>query len=459
MHRNLSLKGKVLLVNALMASILQYPSSAVSTPVRVLVEYKKIILDFFWNYKWSKVAYNLLIQDIGEGGIKFPDITTRIKTSHLYWIKYLWAKPESLMALVIRHLVGYDDVHQLIESNLDQSSKIPSSYPFIKAIMSTWNKLHSTELKKEEEVQEQAIWSNRHILVQREPVRWQRWKNVGICHINDLIHDALPRFLSHTELGEKFGIAISFLELLQIRTAIPCRWKRLIQSPAKNELQISPSILTQQGDRTAIVGTSTKKIYYTLVRFLKPAITSQGRWNELFPKDEHNANEYWADIYKTPYKAIRDTKLQAFAYRLIHRFIPCNRYLCNIRIRTDDTCSFCQAVDTIQHFLFECQMVQAFWSKIVAWFDREVDLDINVTMKDFLFGVSDTQPNAKVMNFVLIFTKFFIYRQKLFHRGSLEMLHFLREFRTRLQVEKYLTTLEGKQQQFRRWNGIYSALG
>lgn len=148
MHRNLSLKGKVLLVNALMASILQYPSSAVSTPVRVLVEYKKIILDFFWNYKWSKVAYNLLIQDIGEGGIKFPDITTRIKTSHLYWIKYLWAKPESLMALVIRHLVGYDDVHQLIESNLDQSSKIPSSYPFIKAIMSTWNKLHSTELKR-----------------------------------------------------------------------------------------------------------------------------------------------------------------------------------------------------------------------------------------------------------------------------------------------------------------------
>lgn len=63
-NRNLSLKGKIVLITSLLISILQYPCSCTSTPKRVCV---KILTDFIWNAGKSKIAYNLLVQDIPEG--------------------------------------------------------------------------------------------------------------------------------------------------------------------------------------------------------------------------------------------------------------------------------------------------------------------------------------------------------------------------------------------------------
>lgn len=118
-NRSLSLKGKVILTRSLLSSLLQYPCSNTTTPTRVIVEYKKIITDFFWNNKRAKVAYNVLIQDIEEGGLKLPDLMTRIRTSHLYWIRYLWNNPDSFMAHVAKTSLRCDNIQHLIICKAD----------------------------------------------------------------------------------------------------------------------------------------------------------------------------------------------------------------------------------------------------------------------------------------------------------------------------------------------------
>lgn len=169
--------------------------------------------------------------------------------------------------------------------------------------------------------------------------------------------------------------------------------------------------------------------------------------------------DHWAKIYKLPYKVARDTKLQAFHFRVVHRFLLCNKFLHNIRIRRDDSCTFCHEPDTIEHFLYHCSIVNHFWSDVTEWFNREADIQLNISVRAFLFGVPSTTPHAKVINFLVLFAKFFIYRQKLYHQGSLSLIHLLRELRLRLQVEKHLTTLEGKTKNFRKWQRIYNAMG
>lgn len=447
LNRNLSMKGKVILISALMSSILQYPCSTTATPTRVLVEYKKIVTDFFWNNKRGKVAYNLLLQDIADGGIKLPDLPTRIATTHLYWIKHIWEKPLSIMALVFTESVGHADAQTALEARMEVASRIHHSHTFLRAIMNTWQRLQTKEPNNEEEALHQVLWDNRFILIQRQPAIWKHWREAGIKYINDLLHDTLPRFLSHSELTQKSGVTISFLDLLQIHSAIPCFWKRLIIGPAKEHRLNKPAITTAEGQALTIIGKPTKLLYYTLIKLLKPAITSQARWNELFPVGEDKRNEYWSEIYRMPYKTARDTKLQAFFFRLTHRFVPCNRYLKNIRIKTDDKCTFCTSVDTIDHFLFSCPIVQQFWTQVTAWLEREADVQLSVSLRTFLFGVPDSSPNARMINFILLFVKFFIYRQKLFHEGSLVIVHFLKELRLRLQVEKHLNFLENKSHQ------------
>lgn len=56
-------------------------------PSKAQVEYKKIVTDFFWNSKRNKVSYNLIIQNIEDGGLNLADIKTRITTIHLTLIK------------------------------------------------------------------------------------------------------------------------------------------------------------------------------------------------------------------------------------------------------------------------------------------------------------------------------------------------------------------------------------
>lgn len=206
---------------------------------------------------------------------------------------------------------------------------------------------------------------------------------------------------------------------------------------------------------------TTRLIYYTLVKLVKPSVTSQTWWNEVFPINAEDQQEYWASVYRNPYKAARDTKLQAFHFRIVHRFLPCNKFLKNknIHINRDDRCSFCPASDTLEHFMFYCPMVVAFRGEVTSWFSREADIHINVSLRAFLFGIPDSTPHAKFINFTLLFIKFFIYHLKLFHQGSMNIIHFLRDFRARLQMEKYLTRIEQKQHKFIKWQRIYDALG
>lgn len=348
MNRSLSMKGKALLIASLMSSILQYPCSNSFTPVRVIEEYKQIINNFFWNNKRGKVAYDLLIQNLADGGIKLPDLKHRVKTTHLYWIRQLWLHPDSVMATFLAHQLVCDNIFDVIHAKTNLAARLHKDHAFIGAVMKTWHSLHTKEPRNEDEILQERLWENDHILIQ---------------------------------------------------------------------------------------------------------------WNEIFPIQDQDREDYWRMIYLKPYKAARDTKLQAFHFRLVHRFVPCNRFLKNIRIKRDDTCSFCPRVDTLEHFLFECPVFQVFWKRVVAWFDSETDLQLNLSLRAFLFGVPDAAPQSKVINFVLLFIKFFTYRQKLFHQGSLTLIQLLQELKLRLSVEKYLNTLENKPTKFNKWIRIYMALG
>lgn len=442
MNRTLSLKG------SLMSSILQYPCSNTATPTRVLVEFKKIITDFFWNDKRGKVAYNVLIQDIPGGGIKLPDLMTRLKTSHLYWIRYLWDNPDSIMAAQIKDALNSNDIHYLLTCKTELAHKLHPSNSFLRDILSTWVSLHIKEPREEADIQKEMIWDNNFILIKQKPFAW---RNAGIIRINDLLHEHRQHFLSHTELQQKYGVNITFLELLQLRSAIPCSWKRKLTSVAQQELVDRPAFYTEEGKPVSVTGKSLKSIYYLLVKFIKLAITAQLRWNDIFPVHKTDPQAHWSNIYKPPYKAACDTKLQAFQFRVLHRLVPCNKFLRNIGIKREDTCSYCQEIDTIKHFLFACPIVKTFWEGVVAWFNREADVQLDLPIQAFLFGVPETAHQARIINFVLLFSKFFIYRQKLFHQGHLDLIPFLHELRTRLQVEKYLTTLENKKHLFHKW--------
>ncbi len=80
-------KGKITVINNLALLPLLYVASVMHTPDIVFKEIKAIIHDFILDGKPSRIAYEVLIQSIGNGGLKLMDIETKVKSLKAVWVK------------------------------------------------------------------------------------------------------------------------------------------------------------------------------------------------------------------------------------------------------------------------------------------------------------------------------------------------------------------------------------
>ncbi len=73
-------------------SPLIYLSCVIDTPDIDIKEVDNIITEFLWKGKLHKIAKNVIIQGIGDGGLKFPGFQSKVKSVKLLWVKRLISK-------------------------------------------------------------------------------------------------------------------------------------------------------------------------------------------------------------------------------------------------------------------------------------------------------------------------------------------------------------------------------
>ena len=74
---------------------------------------------------------------------------------------------------------------------------------------------------------------------------------------------------------------------------------------------------------------------------------------------------------------------------------------------------FCEKeLETIAHLFFHCTKVSMFWDdlKVVL---NSVNIAIRLDIKNVLFGILDTDNLSILVNYILLESKYFIYRCKL----------------------------------------------
>lgn len=76
-----------------------------------------------------------------------------------------------------------------------------------------------------------------------------------------------------------------------------------------------------------------------------------------------------------------------------------------------------------------------------------------------IFGLPKECHKSKVINFILIHVRFYIYRQKLYHEGKLDLTQWLTEFKVKLMMEQWISRRIGKPAAFQCWRAILNELG
>ncbi len=210
-QRNLSIKGKITVVNCLALAPLIYLSSVKDTPLKVFQEVKKIILKFIWNDGTPKIAYDILCQDIKHGGLKLCNYEVKVKALLLSWVTRLTNQSEARWKKV-PELLFKQDLRKMFETKgakLAHNADIPAFYL---NIYNNWSEIHTIEPGNMYEIQNETLWNNKFITIKGKSIHWTEWSKNNVNKIRDLVNSK-GEFLSHLEIQKQFKIKCNFLQI------------------------------------------------------------------------------------------------------------------------------------------------------------------------------------------------------------------------------------------------------
>ena len=192
------------------------------------------------------------------------------------------------------------------------------------------------------------------------------------------------------------------------------------------------------GKRRNFITSNTQDIYWLLLNKIiqNKEPTCIKRWEETY---KINSN-IWPDIFEIPFKVCRETYLQSFQYRIIHRILPCKYWLNKLKIVENNICTYKYCTnkepDTIQHFLINCPPVIDFWESFVTWWNQLDYFKLRPLIEvNIILGFPNVTNEDTVLNYCLILAKQYIYSCKA-HEQQLFLLSFLQILKNKLNIEK-----------------------
>ena len=157
----------------------------------------------------------------------------------------------------------------------------------------------------------------------------------------------------------------------------------------------------------------------------------------------HLSSVDWEKIYLLPFKTTLDTKLREFQYKILNRILYTNKMLFKFKKVDSPLCGFCEKeLETIEHLFFHCTKVCMFWDELKVVLSS-LNILVSLDIKDVLFGIFDTDNLSILVNYILLESKYFIYRCKL-NKGSLCMRLLVDKFKKTFQTERFIAKESNK---------------
>ena len=145
------------------------------------------------------------------------------------------------------------------------------------------------------------------------------------------------------------------------------------------------------------------KDFYHILNRKSHFIYAEKKWDT-----ELGIQMNWRDIYKICFYTTRNTSIQWFQYRIIHKIIPTKKYLKMINVERDDICTLCgKYTEDIQHLFFYCEKSLQLWSNLGTFILNKIDEIVNFDIFTVIFGY--TANYSHPINLIILLTKYYIY--------------------------------------------------
>ena len=414
-YRTLTLFGKVLVINTLLASMFVYTMCAL--PVISHSQFKrieKIITNFLWNNGTHKIPLQVLYLPKNRGGMGLANLLFRHYAVHLKSIiklsesVYMQSYVYDWLIPALRHAVWDININR---HDLGRVIKVDSHW---KNVALLWSDLHYHTPHTCESMLEQIIWCNSHIKISGKVIMPQtHLMGKGLYKLRSII-DEEGRLMTREQMQSEFDTNINWLWYLQLKAAIPVHWLNTIQQSRQEidnteveSIDLDNTSDTQQLEYCKLLDKKNpcRFFYRSFINQSKLSTYERyGRkWMELL-KVEITESEYY-QCFNNIYRTTNVTYLRNFQYRLLLNKIYANDILYKWGTVKSNRCNFClKEVQTVIHMLCECNVIKPLWAKIFDILQHEI------SMQDIILG--NPSSSKKIVNFVILVAKKYIFNCK-----------------------------------------------
>ena len=315
---------------------------------------------------------------------------------------------------------------------------------FYKECIVTWALLNEDNPSSLSEIANQVIWNNRFICIESKSIYNKRLVDLGIVKIGDL-YDTRGELKSNKEPLYSTLSPIEHFLLFRLLAAFPQEWCKVLETDKiyiaskTNDLFPDDFYLRIEGKRVDFRSLQSKLLHESFVSKISSTPIAQRKYNVFF--NTHTSQLDWEKIYLLPFKTTLDTKFQ---YKLLNRILYTNKMLFMFKKVDSPLCDFCEKeLETIEHVFFYCTKVRIFWDDLKALLNS-VNITVSFDIKDVLLGFLDTSDSINILiNYIVLESKFFIYRCKL-NKGPLKLRLLVNKFKKTFETERVIARKSNK---------------
>jgi exonuclease III len=404
-ERRLTVFGKVLVWNQLLGSLLVYSLMNLVAPVASLKTIKETMRAFIWTGRPSKIRQEVIIQPVSEGGIKAPDIEATMLSLRLSWLKRLLSNPEALWTKIgFRNVCRVGGLPFLLRCNFKVQTLTISIPEFYASILNVYQWVHNSPVRavdSAEVVASQLVCNNRFILIDRKSIYYDWLREGPLAQVRNWFDD-VGRTRPWTVLSSLVGNKLSYFLYLQIVSAIPREWKRmLLTSPLVSGIELEVKATGINGGKNRFIASR------------RDVPAGQARWCSVYP----TVSDWpWQVIWKLPLQLRVSNKIRFFQYKVLHRILAAPSKLHLWGQRDTSECYACgNENDDIQHMLVLCPRSLDIWRDALRRFEQHEQVQLGWSPENLIFGfvfplyTSDVQVRS---NTKVLLLKFYIYSER-----------------------------------------------
>ena len=402
--QNLTLYGKISIINTVLLSKFIYRFSSLPSPNETTIKaIEEKFLEFLWGpNKRHAISKETITNSRFNYGLKFPCIMTKDKSLKIAWVKRIVDNEVSHISPFLEENIIID-LHLFFQCNLKVTdlnrtwrSKPPSFWLDVLTAWCNSNYRKATEIQNPEN---EIVWFNSNIKIDGVVVFIVNMYDKGVNRVSDLKKDN-DTFLTFDEFMVKYpGTRIHFLQYLSLINAMPANYKKqtVVAYPKKSAFDLFLSVKKVP-----------KKYYNTAID--KPNFFPSRAFERHSRHLPNLQREAFKDSLEIMYTCTRSTKLRDFQYRLLHMTITTNKEAFHYFKKVpSDRCTFCKTnQEDIHHILLYCKYTKILWNNIQSFITRKTGVDIHLNDQDRIFG-NKLLPFPNLYNHILLLTKQYIY--------------------------------------------------